>query len=87
MSVPDEPHDLCSVEIGAIHPIFGLLFSPQQSCTAVVPGSALNPVGQAVHAVEAFVLENVSAGQFTHALAPGAAEYVPAGHALAVPVD
>jgi hypothetical protein len=49
----------------------GLLFSPQQSCTVVVPGSAWKPAGQAVHEV-ALAFENVSAGHVLHDVAASA---------------
>ena len=51
----------------------GLLFSPQQSCTVVVPDSDLNPAGQAVHAAEALTFENVSAAHVIQELAEIAA--------------
>ena len=58
----------------------GLLFSPQQSSTTVVAGSALNPAGQAVQ-TDAELLENVSAGHVEHAAGPEALLAVPAAHA------
>ena len=64
--VPDKPHDLCSVEIGEAHVTFcGLLFSPQQSCATVVPGSELNPAGQAWHAADPVAFLNVPAAHAT----------------------
>ena len=50
----------------------GLLFSPQQSADVVVPGGALNPAGQAVHAAEV-AFENVSAAHVMHEIAEIAA--------------
>jgi len=50
--------------------ICGLLFSPQQSCTAVVPGSDLNPAGQVWHTVDPVTFWNVSGGQATQDLLP-----------------
>ena len=49
----------------------GLLFSPQQSADVVVPGSDLNPVGQAVH-TDALAFENVSAAHVEHDVAASA---------------
>jgi hypothetical protein len=58
----------------AIHVVIfcGLLFSPQQSCTVVVPGSALNPAGHVVQ-TDALAFENVSAAQVVQELAEIAA--------------
>ena len=50
----------------------GKLFSPQQSADVVVPGGALNPAGQAVHAAEV-AFENVSAAHVIQELAEIAA--------------
>ena len=81
LCVPDKPHDLCSVEIGAVHVTFcGLLFSPQQSCTTVVPGSDLNPAGQAWHAADPVAFWNVSRGHVKHDLLATASWYCPDGH-------
>jgi len=44
----------------------GLLFSPQQSCTAVVPGSDLNPAGQVWHPIDPVAFWNVSGGHVKH---------------------
>jgi hypothetical protein len=52
--------------------ISGLLLSPQQSRDVVVPGSALNPAGQAVQ-TDAFAFENVSAAQVVQEIASVAA--------------
>ena len=59
----------------------GLLFSPQQSADVVVPGSALNPAGQAVQTDAALVLENVSAAHTPHAAGPETLLAAPAAHA------
>jgi hypothetical protein len=50
--------------------ICGLLFSPQQSCTAVVPGSALNPTGHVWHPIDPVAFWNVSGGQATQDVLP-----------------
>jgi hypothetical protein len=60
-STPDAPHVLAKFMLGHIG-ISGLLFSPQQSCTTVVPGSALNPAGHVAHTVAPVAFWNVSAG-------------------------
>ena len=57
----------------------GLLLSPQQSTDVVVPGSALNPVGHAVH-TKAPLAAYVSAGHVTHAAGPDAFLNFPASH-------
>ena len=81
VSVPDEPHDLCSVELSSVHMTFcGALFNRQQSCTVVVPGSALNPAGHCVQSI-AKLLVNVSAGHVEHAALPDIFLTVPAAHA------
>ncbi len=61
---------LTVVENGRM-PISGLLLSPQQSRDVVVPGSDLNPVGQAVH-TDAEPFENVSAAHVEHDVAASA---------------
>jgi hypothetical protein len=50
--------------------MLGMLFGPQQSCTAVVAGSALNPAGHVWHAIDPVTFWNVSGGQATQAVAP-----------------
>ena len=57
-----------------------MLFSPQQSSTAVVPASALNPAGHCVQA-DAELLGNVSAGHTPHVAEPDVFLAVPAAHA------
>jgi hypothetical protein len=61
--------------------ISGLLLSPQQSRDVVVPGSALNPAGQAVQTDAALVSENASAGHTPHVALPETFLAVPAAHA------
>jgi hypothetical protein len=79
------PHDRAKFCNGPVHIIIcGLLFSPQQSCTPVVPGSALNPTGHCVQ-VNSNPFENVSAGQFVHAADPLTFLYFPATQAVHVP--
>jgi hypothetical protein len=58
----------------------GLLLFLQQSCTVVVPGSALYPAGQAVQ-TDAELLENVSAGHVEHNAGPETLLAAPAAHA------
>ncbi len=58
----------------------GLLLSPQQSSTTVVPDSAMNPTGQLVH-VKATLPAYVFAGHTLHAAGPEAFLNVPAAHA------
>jgi hypothetical protein len=71
VAVPDKPHDLWSVELGEAHVTFiGLLFNPQQSFAAVVPGSDLNPAGQVWHTVDPVAFWNVVGGQATQDLLP-----------------
>ena len=53
--------------------VCGLLLSPQQSCTVVVPGSALNPAGHPVQTDAALAFENVSAAHVIQELAEIAA--------------
>jgi hypothetical protein len=64
----------------------GLLFSPQQSCTTVVPGSASNPAGHAVH-TEAALAEYVFAGHTPHAAGPETLLAAPAAHATHGPTS
>ena len=79
------PHDRAKFFNGPVHIICcGLLFGPQQSCTAVVPGSALNPTGHCVQ-VNCNPFENVSAGQLVHAADPLTFLYCPATQAVHVP--
>ena len=59
----------------------GLLFSPQQSADFVVPGSALNPAGQAVQTDAALASENESAAHTPHAAEPATLLAVPAAQA------
>jgi hypothetical protein len=66
---------------------FGMLFCRQQSATAVVPGSALYPAGQAVQTNAALVSENVSAGHTPHAAGPETLLAVPAAHATHGPTS
>jgi hypothetical protein len=77
---------LTVVEYGRIV-ISGLLLSAQQSIELVVPGSALNPAGHAVHTDAALVFENVSAGHTPHAAGPEALLAVPAAHATHGPTS
>jgi hypothetical protein len=66
--------------------VCGLLFSPQQSCTAVVPGIAKNPAGHAVHtgaALAAYVL----AEHTPHVAEPEVFLAVPAAHATHGPTS
>jgi hypothetical protein len=58
----------------------GLLFSPQQSCTVVIPGSARNPAGQEVH-VKAALAAYVFTGHTPHVAVPEVFLAVPAAHA------
>jgi len=58
----------------------GLLFHPQQSCTAVVPDSARKPAGHAVQ-TGAPLAAYVSAEHTLHAALPEILFAVPAGHA------
>ena len=58
----------------------GLLFSPQQSADVVVPGSALNPAGHAVHE-DAPLREYVLTRHTLHAAGPDTFLNVPAAHA------
>jgi hypothetical protein len=50
--------------------MLGMLFGPQQSCTVVVAGKALNPAGHCVHISLPVAFENVSAAQEKHDVVP-----------------
>ena len=66
-------YDAMTFEVVQIVPFCGLLLSPQQSTDVFVPGSALNPAGQAVQTDAALSFENVSTGHVVQELASVAA--------------
>jgi hypothetical protein len=62
--------------------MLGMLFGPQQSCTAVVAGSALNPAGHVWHAIDPVAFWYVSGGHPKHDVLATASWYCPGGQSV-----